>query len=134
MSGVVRLSEDWCLHIVAPGVDIEAPGLYEWRIAYDLGRNYIGQAERFGRRKNNYRDNVEDLLAGKPYHIRNRDYRPIHYALAWAVRAGERISLTILENAPLGHQLNAREATLIAERGTLNRSRGRAWLARQCAR
>ena len=99
-----------------PGVDVKAPGIYEWRI--EGGEIYVGQSSHIRRRTREYRSNVTRLLSGKPYRS-GGDYRRVHHALAKAVQAGKTITLTILENV-LDDRINGRERELISERGTLN--------------
>jgi hypothetical protein len=112
----MRLQRDWCLYIVNSGVDVKAPGIYEWRI--EGGEIYIGKYSHIRRPTRAYRSNVTRLLSGKPYRS-GGDYRRVHHALAKAVQAGKTITLTILENV-LDDQINRRERELIGERGTLN--------------
>lgn len=84
-----------------PGVDVKAPLIYLWEI-HDLsgqivGR-YVGKANGGEKRPTrHYPRNVNKLLAGRPYK-NGKNYRRVHFALADAVRAGHRISLTYLCN------------------------------------
>jgi hypothetical protein len=113
-----RLPKDWCLYIVNPGVDVKAPGIYEWRI--EGGYVSIGASKSLGRRRREHRSNVARLLSGKPYHQRGRDYRPVHHALAKAVQVGKTITLTILENVFDDLFRRERKLKRERERGTLN--------------
>jgi hypothetical protein len=75
--------------------------IYLWEI-HDLsgqivGR-YVGKANGGEKRPTrHYPRNVNKLLAGRPYK-NGKKYRRVHFALADAVRAGHRISLTYLCN------------------------------------
>jgi len=100
------------------GVDRDKPGLYEWKII-GVG-SYIGQYTNFSDRTKKYHRNVLNLLNARPHRPDNPIYRPIHYALAFAVLAHKQINLIALENVPRGKQLTRREHELIRERGTLN--------------
>jgi hypothetical protein len=41
---------------------------------------------------------VTNLLAGKPYHNKDSDYRNIHWVLAEAVLAGKKVVIRVIEN------------------------------------
>ena len=100
------------------GVDIDRPGLYEWRI--EGTGSYIGQYRWISRPRREYGLNVARLINGLPYRKGNLDgFRRIHRELAAALMEGRRIELVILENGERP-ALNDRERELIRERGNLN--------------
>jgi hypothetical protein len=62
-----------------------------------------------------YRANVVRLLAGKPYHIKGRDYRAVHHAFA-ALRQGRKVEIVIIENVEDAVARARREDELIRAR------------------
>jgi len=57
-----------------------------------------------------YRKNVVNILAGKPYRLNKPDgFRVIHRQMAEAVRAGHALRLTLLCNIPEGDGIDAIE-------------------------
>ena len=120
MSNQSLFSSERFVFVVADGVDLTRPGIYEWRIE-GVG-TYIGKYKSISRPQRAYARNVANLLAGRPYRKTKPDrFRAIHHALAEAVRRRCFVTLTILENAP-PWEIDDRERKLIAERGTLNGS------------
>lgn len=104
--------------------DITLPYAYRWEIFTVGGERagvYIGIAGRKGppvgySRIRRYWTNVENLLAGRPYASNpGRPYRKVHDALANAVRVGQRIVLTYLQNPADGESLDELERRLIRE-------------------
>lgn len=104
--------------------DISLPYAYRWEIFTVSGERagvYIGIAGRNGppvgySRTRRYWTNVENLLAGRPYASNpGRPYRKVHNALANAVKAGQRIVLTYLQNPADGERLDELERRLIRE-------------------
>jgi hypothetical protein len=123
VSGFGKLPDGWADLNVEFGVDVNKPGIYEWRIE-GVG-TYIGKYTHIRRPLREYTRNVARRLArrlaGQWYRKNNTDgFRRIHLELAKAVESKWRITLTILENvAP--EELNQREQALIQARGaTLN--------------
>jgi hypothetical protein len=115
----VVFAADRFTFVVAEGVDLARPGIYEWQI--DGVGTYIGKYKHISRPTRAYAMNVARLLAGRPYRKGKPDqFRRIHRALAEAVRCRRHVILTILENStPL--EINRRERELIVARGgTLN--------------
>ena len=112
------LSPGWYTYVIRDGVDIDKPGIYEWRV--EGAGTYIGKYKRIRRPTKEYGRNVVRLLTGKPYRLGNPDgFRRVHRELEQAHREGRKITLTILENvAP--SDLARRENELIAEWGSLN--------------
>lgn len=110
-----RLSSDWYQLVVSSGVDLERPGLYEWRI--DHRASYIGQCGSFRRPQCDYTRNLRRLFRGLPYRQSNPDgYRRVHRELAKAVRDSAPIWLVCLENVDDRQLRNRREREVIAER------------------
>jgi hypothetical protein len=98
-----------------PEVNQDHLGLYEWRIE-GIGC-YIGQYTHVRRPRREYGLNVGRLLSGRPYRTRKPDgFRPIHKALARAVRGGHRVTLLLLENQAAKIDRNRREGELIMDR------------------
>ncbi|OZI63303.1 hypothetical protein [Bordetella genomosp. 11] len=105
--------------LIALGIDESKPLLYQWEIhdvrTGELKGRYIGKAVRgSGRPLSQYRRNVLNLLAGLPYRRNKPDgFRRVHRALADAVIKGDRITLTLLRNVPLGEDINEAERQAI---------------------
>ncbi|MGQ3214770.1 hypothetical protein [Shinella sp.] len=110
--------ENWYTCEISSGVDVNLPGIYEWKIE-GVG-SYIGRYTRRSRPFKEYERNVLKLLNGRPYRPAKPDkFRAIHRALFAAHTEGRHITLIILENcAP--SELNEREAVHIIDRGVLN--------------
>jgi hypothetical protein len=100
------------------GADPDKHGIYEWKIA---GRgSYIGKYTVFSDRCRDYRRNLSNLRAGRPYRKSNEDgFRRIHRELSDANLKGLSITLVLLENVDPS-DINRRKRELIAERGALN--------------
>lgn len=119
----VVLPSNWYRYVVADGVRVDIPGIYEWHIE-GIG-SYFGQYGSIKRPTRQYSRNVAHLLNGQPYRLRQADgFRGVHRALESAYRRRAQITLTILENVPSKIARNQRERELIATRGVLNASRG----------
>lgn len=71
------------------GVDETQPLIYLWTITYPDGRisRYVGKAVRGSKRPlTQYRRNLENLLAGRPYRKSKPDrFRTVHRAMASCV-------------------------------------------------
>lgn len=78
-----------------------APLIYMWEISDRDGRvtgRYIGKANRGDKRPTrHYSRNVNKLLRNEPYK-NGKNYRRVHFALAEAVKAGDKITLSFLCN------------------------------------
>lgn len=117
--GSFTLPAGWYCYRVNDGVDVNRPGIYEWRI--DGMGSYIGQYRWISRPTTHYGRNLIKLFNGLPYRKRSPDgFRRIHRALADAHRDGRRIELVIVENVESKIERNRRERELIALRGNLN--------------
>lgn len=104
----------------APCVDVTAPLIYMWEIhdmsGHLLGR-YIGKANGGEKRPTqHYPRNVNKLRQGLPYK-NGKNYRRVHYAMADAVEAGHRISLTYLCNVSDVEDIFKVESQYIKEYG-----------------
>ncbi|UGS91496.1 hypothetical protein KOL96_10290 [Ralstonia wenshanensis] len=118
-------SQRFAPEVVEPvSFSLALPYAYRWEIFTadgERGGVFIGIAGRKGppvgySRTRRYWTNVENLLAGKPYASNpGRPYRKVHNALADAVRAGQRIVLTYLQNPAEGESLDELERRLIRE-------------------
>jgi hypothetical protein len=92
------------IHLLESTVDLTEPLIYLWEIkdtpAGEVIYRYVGKAKNgAGRPLSDYKKNVLNLLAGRPY--RRRDpigFRTVHHELAKAVRGGQHISLKFLCN------------------------------------
>lgn len=93
-SGVLR--EGWYRRDVDAAIDLDQPGIYEWRIE-GVGV-YVGKALRLKRRLSHYPNNVRRMLQGLPWHGNSaRNYRPIHQALRDAHDAQTVVVVRVLE-------------------------------------
>jgi hypothetical protein len=104
----------------APCVDVTAPLIYMWEI-HDMSghllRRYIGKANGGEKRPTqHYPRNVNKLRQGLPYK-NGKNYRRVHYAMADAVEAGHRISLTYLCNVSDVEDIFKVESRYIKEYG-----------------
>lgn len=89
--------------VAASGVDPGRALIYRWHVEDADGvvtYQYVGRAKEGAvRRIREYRRNVENLLAKRPYRSANPDgYREVHRRLAQAVTDGHAIHLTYLCN------------------------------------
>jgi hypothetical protein len=111
------------------GVDQCRPLIYMWEIwAEDgtlLGR-YVGKASKGSTRPlTQYKRNVANILAGKPYRKGKPDaFRRVHRMLAEAMRNGHRVRLSLLKNVEPHESINQVERILIKEH---NSSGGEPW-------
>jgi hypothetical protein len=113
LTGILPIG--WYQEITVIGVISDMPGIYEWRIE-GMGC-YIGQYTKARRPRREYALNVERILTEKPYRKgKPEGFRKIHLELAQAVQAGQKITLTLLENHASKVDRNRRERELIAER------------------
>jgi hypothetical protein len=114
----MMLAKDWCEFVISPGVDCSKPGVYRWLI--EGAGVYVWKYTRIRRPTKEYRRNVARILKALPSHHPDGRFRRVHHALAEAVKARRRITLTILANAePL--DLNRREQEFIrSENANLN--------------
>ena len=103
-----------------PCVDVKAPLIYMWEIHDLSGRlvgRYIGKANGGEKRPTrHYPCNVNKLRRGQPYK-KGKNYRRVHYAMADAVEAGHRISLTYLCNVSEDDDIFKVESRYIKEYG-----------------
>lgn len=95
-------------------VDPSQPLIYLWEISDPDGSvccRYVGKASRGADRpRTQYRRNVNNILAGRPYRKGKPDqFRAIHRRMAQAVRAGETIRLTFVCNVAPGQNINELE-------------------------
>jgi hypothetical protein len=92
------------------------PLIYMWEIHNEhqvLVGCYVGKASRGAKRPlKRYKKNVQQLLENKPYHIKGRDYRRVHYALAHATQHAYTVSLHFLCQATI-HSINQLERECI---------------------
>lgn len=93
--GVLR--PEWYIREVPPEIDLNAPGIYEWRIE-GLGL-YVGKALKLADRIRAYPNNVRRMIEGLHWHGNpNRQYRLIHQALKEAHDLERVVRVTVLEN------------------------------------
>jgi hypothetical protein len=108
------LRDGWFTREIAETIDLDAPGIYEWRI--EGTGVYIGKAKVLRNRINAYPRNVLAMLNGRPWHgDPTRSYRPIHHALHQAHESKGAVKVTVLENCGL-EERSAREQMWIAKR------------------
>ena len=113
-----KLPRGWYTLVVSEGVDRDLPGIYAWQIE-GVGGAYIGKYEWSSRPIEAYTRNVTNLLNDRPYRKSKPDgFRPIHRALARAVRERRPVTLTLGENVPVD-KIHQREDELQKEYGLL---------------
>lgn len=90
------LRADWYRREIDASLDLDQPGIYEWRIE-GIGI-YVGKALRLKRRLAHYPNNVLRMIQGLPWHSNpTKDYRAIHHALRRAYEEKLSVSVTVLE-------------------------------------
>ncbi len=104
---------------IAQGIDLDLPGIYEWRI--EGSGSYIGKSKRLKRRLREYPNNVRKLALNLPYRAgKPTSFRAIHHEMFRAHVDGRPVVFSVIENCPL-ERLNEREQFWIKSRGSLNR-------------
>lgn len=108
------LRDNWWTRNVDESINLDLPGIYEWRIGgHSL---YIGKSARLRGRIREYPNNVRKLIAGEAYRKgKPTSYREIHRALRIAHDGLVVVTLTVLENCERA-DLNQREQYWIATR------------------
>lgn len=95
-------------------IDLDLPGIYEWRIGNES--LYIGKSARLRGRIREYPNNVRKLIAGEPYRKgKPTSYREVHHELRNAHDGMIAVTVTVLENCARA-DLNRRERYWIATR------------------
>lgn len=108
------LREGWWRDAIPEHIDLDQPGVYEWRIGHDS--IYIGKSARLSGRIREYPNNVRKLIAGEAYRRGNpTSYRAIHHELRAAHDRLLAVSVTVIENCRKD-DLNKRERYWIATR------------------
>ena len=108
------MRDNWWTRDVAEQIDLDLPGIYEWRIGSDS--LYIGKSGRLRGRIREYPNNVRRLLAGEPYRRGNpTSFREVHHELRAAHDGMISVTVSILENCARA-DLNQREQYWIAIR------------------
>lgn len=104
---------------VSADIDLNQPGIYEWRI--EGAGSYVGKSKRLKRRLREYSNNVHKLALGLPYRAGKPTLlRHIHREMLNAHLDGRGVILSIIENCP-AHRMSKREQFWIRQRGSLNR-------------
>lgn len=92
-----NLRHKWYVFDVPVSVDLQLPGIYEWRIG-DTAL-YVGKSCRLLNRIKEYPNNVRKLLAGRPYRLSDPEgYRSVHHELRRAHDDLAAVTVTVLEN------------------------------------
>lgn len=95
-------------------VDPKLPLIYLWESVTPEGRTaalYVGKAKRGAKRpRNDYRRNVENCFAGKPYRKGKPHFRAVHLRMVDALRQGHRLQLTLVCNVCVDENINTIEA------------------------
>jgi len=92
----IALRPDWYAREIEATIDLDLPGIYEWRIE-GVGV-YVGKALRLKSRLRAYPNNVRRMLQGLHWHgDTTRDYRPIHHALREAHDCQAVVVVRVLE-------------------------------------
>ena len=111
---MTELRDNWWTRDIAEHIDLDLPGIYEWRVGGDS--LYIGQSAGLRSRIREYPNNVRKLIVGKAYRkSKPTRYRDIHYELRAAHDGMTPVIVTILENCARA-DLNQREQCWIATR------------------
>ncbi|WP_053523668.1 hypothetical protein, partial [Achromobacter xylosoxidans] len=102
--------------------------IYLWEIFDSEGMvccRYVGKASRGADRpRTQYRRNVNNLLAGRPYRKgKPTEFRAIHRRMAQAVQAGEVMRLSFICNVDLDENINEIERFWQNHFGTTNATR-----------
>lgn len=101
--------------IEAPsGVDPARALIYLWEVLDPAGQvvgRYVGKSKNGAQRPRiDYRKNVNNVLAGRPYRLNKPTaFRAIHRTMAEAIQAGYTLRLTLLCNIPAGDSIDAVE-------------------------
>lgn len=108
-----------CYTVTPSRVNPDTALIYKWEIKDTEGNLkglYIGKAKGGAKRPTtHYRQNVNRLLAMKPYRAGNPNgYRKSHRALAEAVKNGYQIELSFVCNVGLSQEIDQVEQTCIA--------------------
>ena len=94
---MLNFRNDFYTQNIASEFDLNAPGIYEWRIE-GVGL-YIGKALKLKSRIRAYPNNVRRLIAGEHWHgDPSREYRIIHKALRAAHDERVAVVVIVLEN------------------------------------
>ena len=118
---VTAMPDIWYRLSISEGVNLDLPGIYEWRI--EGAGSYIGRYTYSSRPFGDYARHVRDQFAGGIYKPKQPDgWRRIHRELYAALLDGRVIELIFVENCALG-DLNARETFHRKQRGSLNGAR-----------
>ena len=101
-------------------VDESRPLIYMWEIrdkAGELVGRYIGKAKGGAERpRTQYRRNVTNVLAKKPYRkSKPTEFRKVHHALAEAQKLGHTVVLSFICNVQPGENINDVERRCIKE-------------------
>lgn len=96
------------------GVDPSRALVYLWEVLDESGKvvgRYVGKAKNGAQRpRMDYRKNVNNIIAGRPYRLNKPDaFRAIHRQMADAILAGQALRLTLLCNIPAGDSIDAVE-------------------------
>ena len=95
MTDAPKLRDSWYRLDARPGVDLDQPGIIEWRVE---GHGIeIGKATRISDRIDDAAGNLRDMVAGNDYHIEGSDFRAVHYALLAAYQQQTPTTLAVLE-------------------------------------
>ncbi|MEN4902734.1 hypothetical protein [Luteimonas sp. TWI1437] len=94
------------------GVDPARALIYLWEVLDPAGQvvgRYVGKAKNGAQRlRMDYRKNVNNVLAGRPYRLNKPTaFRAIHRTMAEAIQAGHTLRLTLLCNIPVGESIDA---------------------------
>jgi len=105
---------DWWTREVPDHIDLNLPGVYEWRLGAES--LYVGKSSRLKRRLRHYPNNVRNLIAGQAYRKgKPTSYRTVHHELRSAHDRLLTVIVTVLENCDKAN-LNERERYWIMRR------------------
>jgi hypothetical protein len=110
----IAFSTDWFAQQISDHINLDAPGIYEWRIE-GVGV-YIGNSNHLRRRLKEYLNNVRNIVSGLPYRKNNPDgFRVVHHHLYEVWKRRSAVTWTVLENCELA-SLNDRKQFWIDRR------------------
>jgi hypothetical protein len=109
-----KFPTDWFTQNIPDDINLDAPGIYEWRIE-GVGV-YVGKSKRLRSRLKEYPNNVRKIVEGRPYRKNNHDgFRVVHHKLREGRDCKLTITFTVLQNCNVG-EINKREQFWIKSR------------------
>jgi len=118
------LRDNWFLQDIPASINLEKPGIYEWRIGGAEPCVSVGQSKRLKGRAREYVNNIRKMVNGLPYRKgKPTKFRAVHHGLRKGHDNGLPITFTVLENCDEAF-LNEREQFWINRRVDEERAGG----------